>query len=99
MTFATVSVSASGLLGSFSCGAVEGSQRRFRISLLKWRYEVPGSALYSGHASVQTSGFSLTLRNRGKGGWARDLRGRRQNCLPRYSAGVKSRSVVLGYPS
>ena len=28
----------------------------------------------SGHASVQTSGFSLTLRNRGKGGWARDLR-------------------------
>ena len=22
-----------------------------------------------------------------------------QNCLPRYSAGVKSRSVVLGYPS
>ena len=26
---------------------------------------------YSGHASVQTSGFS---RNRGKGGWARDLR-------------------------
>ena len=53
----------------------------------------------SGHASVQTSGFSLTLRNRGKGGWARDLRGRRQNCLPRYSAGVKSRSVVLGYPS
>ena len=49
--------------------------------------------------SVQTSGFSLTLRNRGKGGWARDLRGRRQNCLPRYSAGVKSRSVVLGYPS
>ena len=50
----------------------------------------------SGHASVQTSGFSLTLRNRGKGGWARDLR---QNCLPRYSAGVKSRSVVLGYPS
>ena len=55
--------------------------------------------LYSGHASVQTSGISLTLRNRGKGGWARDLRGRRQNCLPRYSAGVKSRSVVLGYPS
>ena len=55
--------------------------------------------LFSGHASVQTSGFSLTLRNRGKGGWARDLRGRRQNCLPRYSAGVKSRSVVLGYPS
>ena len=54
---------------------------------------------YSGHASVQTSGFSLTLRNRGKGGWARDLRGRRQNCLPLYSAGVKSRSVVLGYPS
>ena len=54
---------------------------------------------HSGHASVQTSGFSLTLRNRGKGGWARDLRGRRQNCLPRYSAGVKSRSVVLGYPS
>ena len=51
---------------------------------------------HSGHASVQTSGFS---RNRGKGGWARDLRGRRQNCLPRYSAGVKSRSVVLGYPS
>ena len=45
------------------------------------------------HASVQTSGFS---RNRGKGGWAR---GRRQNCLPRYSAGVKSRRVVLGYPS
>ena len=46
MTFATVSVSASGLLDSFSCGAVEGSQRRFRISLWKWRYEVPGSALY-----------------------------------------------------
>ena len=57
------------------------------------------SDLLSGHACVQTSGFSLTLRNRGKGGWARDLRGRRQNCLPRYSAGVKSRSVVLGHPS
>ena len=59
----------------------------------------PNTDPNSGHASVQTSGFSLTLRNRGKGGWARDLRGRRQNCLPRYSAGVKSRSVVLGYPS
>ena len=63
------------------------------------RPEMTSRAPNSGHASVQTSGFSLILRNRGKGGWARDLRGRRQNCLPRYSAGVKSRSVVLGYPT
>ena len=51
------------------------------------------TAISNTHASGQTSGFSLTLRNRGKGGWARDLGG---SCLPRYSAGVKSRSVVLG---
>ena len=54
------------------------------------RPEMTSRAPNSGHASVQTSGFS-------RKGVGHAIYG--QNCLPRYSAGVKSRSVVLGYPT
>ena len=49
--------------------------------------------MVSGHASVQTSGFSVIAEK----GVGHAIYG--ADCLPRYSAGVKSRSVVLGYPT